>query len=53
MLVHPSEKLLQLGRLLLFEQQQGESRFIIYFATCAAVSYFYKVGLFSTLVFPL
>lgn len=42
--MHPSEKLLQLARLLLLETLQlGHSRIIIYFATCAQVTYFYKV----------
>lgn len=44
MMVHPSEKLLQLARLLLLETLQlGHSRVIVYFATCAQVTYFYKI----------
>ncbi|KAG8922459.1 ATP-dependent rRNA helicase spb4 [Tulasnella sp. 417] len=44
MMVHPSEKLLQLVRLLLLETVQlGQSRIIVYFATCAEVTYFYKI----------
>ncbi|KAG9017072.1 ATP-dependent rRNA helicase spb4, partial [Tulasnella sp. 427] len=44
MMVHPSEKLLQLIRLLLLETAQlGQSRVIVYFATCAQVTYFYRI----------
>ncbi|KAG9036816.1 ATP-dependent rRNA helicase spb4 [Tulasnella sp. JGI-2019a] len=43
-LLHASEKLLQLVRLLLYERHTaGERRFIVYFATCASVEYFYKI----------
>ncbi|KAF8311378.1 DEAD-domain-containing protein [Clavulina sp. PMI_390] len=38
-----SEKMLQLLRILALESQtQGSARFIVYFATCAAVEYFYR-----------
>ncbi|KIO26431.1 hypothetical protein M407DRAFT_74493 [Tulasnella calospora MUT 4182] len=48
MMVHPSEKLLQLVRLLLLETVElGQSRIIVYFATCAEVTYFYKVLQYS------
>jgi hypothetical protein len=41
----PSEKLLQLVRIISHEvSQQQSSHFIIYFATCAGVDYFFKVG---------
>ncbi|OJT07859.1 ATP-dependent rRNA helicase SPB4 [Trametes pubescens] len=39
-----SEKLVQLTRILRYEvQQQKSARFIVYFATCACVDYFYRV----------
>lgn len=40
----PSEKLLQLSRIIRHETtSQDSSRFIVYFATCACVDYFYRV----------
>jgi len=40
----PSEKLLQLSRLISNEcENHDASRFIVYFATCACVDYFYRV----------
>lgn len=40
----PSEKLLQLSRLVSNEcETHNASRFIVYFATCACVNYFYRV----------
>ncbi|RDX56555.1 DEAD-domain-containing protein [Lentinus brumalis] len=39
-----SEKMLQLTRIIRHEvETQGSSRFIVYFATCACVDYFYRV----------
>lgn len=39
-----SEKLLQLARIIKHEVEQKQaSRFIVYFATCACVDYFYRV----------
>jgi ATP-dependent RNA helicase DDX55/SPB4 len=41
---HASEKLIQLVRIILHENQQHHSlRFIVYFATGASVDYFYKI----------
>ncbi|KAG8939071.1 ATP-dependent rRNA helicase spb4, partial [Tulasnella sp. 419] len=40
--LHASEKTLQLIRLLEHERELGDVRFIVYFATCACVDYFYK-----------
>lgn len=43
------DKLLQLARIITHEAgDQQCSRFIIYFATCACVEYFYRVGIFLT-----
>ena len=43
---HQAEKTLQLIRLLLKQTREDESaKFIVYFATCAAVDYFYNVSL--------
>ena len=45
----PSEKLVQLIRIMAHERQHhGSAKFIIYFATCACVDYFYRV---STIVY--
>ena len=42
---HQAEKTLQLIRLLLKQTREDESaKFIVYFATCAAVDYFYNVS---------
>jgi hypothetical protein len=38
------EKTLQLIRILEHELARGSSKFIVYFATCATVDYFYRVG---------
>ena len=39
-----SEKMLQLTRIIRHEvETQQSSRFIVYFATCACVDYFYRV----------
>lgn len=38
-----AEKTLQLVRLLRAEQGEGRAKFIVYFSTCAAVDYFYRV----------
>ncbi|OCH95054.1 DEAD-domain-containing protein [Obba rivulosa] len=39
-----SEKLLQLSRIIKYEvSSQQSSRFIVYFATCACVDYFYRI----------
>jgi hypothetical protein len=41
---HQSEKLVQLTRVILHETREHQSsRFILYFATCASVDYFYRV----------
>ncbi|KAF9009066.1 DEAD-domain-containing protein [Cyathus striatus] len=41
---HSSEKLIQLARIILKEAAENQSsHFIVYFATCACVDYFYKV----------
>ncbi|KAJ9110795.1 hypothetical protein QFC20_002836 [Naganishia adeliensis] len=41
---HPAEKTLQLVRLLTTETTHGGSaKFIVYFSTCAAVDYFYRI----------
>ncbi|KAF9453005.1 DEAD-domain-containing protein, partial [Macrolepiota fuliginosa MF-IS2] len=41
---HASEKLLQLSRIIAFETSKNQSsNFIVYFATCACVDYFYKI----------
>lgn len=43
------DKLLQLARIITHEaEDQRCSRFIIYFATCACVEYFYRVGVSLT-----
>ncbi|KAI0306497.1 DEAD-domain-containing protein [Multifurca ochricompacta] len=44
LMCYPSEKLVQLTRIILHETRQYQStRFILYFATGASVDYFYKV----------
>ncbi|KAJ3560246.1 hypothetical protein NP233_g10968 [Leucocoprinus birnbaumii] len=41
---HASEKLLQLSRIIKYESARKQSSsFIVYFATCACVDYFYKI----------
>lgn len=43
----PSDKLDMLLRLFQYEaRQRGSSRFIVYFATCACVDYFFRVSIF-------
>ncbi|TFL00460.1 ATP-dependent rRNA helicase spb4 [Pterulicium gracile] len=37
-----SDKMLQLAKIVEHETQKGSSQFIIYFATCACVDYFYR-----------
>ncbi|RXK41305.1 ATP-dependent rRNA helicase SPB4 [Tremella mesenterica] len=39
----PGEKTLQLVRLLKKEAREGGAKFIVYFSTCAAVDYFYRI----------
>jgi ATP-dependent RNA helicase DDX55/SPB4 len=39
----PASKLVQLARLISHEAQRGSTRIIVYFSTCAAVDYFYRV----------
>jgi ATP-dependent RNA helicase DDX55/SPB4 len=42
----PSEKLVQLTRIIAHEiAEQQSSQFIVYFATCACVEYFYRVSI--------
>lgn len=44
----PSEKLLHLARIIKHEvEDQQSSRFIVYFATCACVEYFYRVSIYQ------
>lgn len=46
----PDEKFVQMIRILQHESETDEARkFILYFATCATVDYFYKVRTPSTL----
>ena len=41
---NPSEKLIQLLRIITYEREHsGSAKFIVYFATCACVDYFYRV----------
>lgn len=48
---HQSEKLVQLTRVILHETREHQSsRFILYFATCASVDYFYRVRNFFNAV---
>ena len=45
MICDPAEKMAQLVRLLAYESSEsGSARFIVYFATCACVDYFYRVS---------
>lgn len=49
-----SEKMLQLTRIVRHEvEQQQSSRFIVYFATCACVDYFYRVSLRAAVCYML
>ncbi|KAI0281478.1 DEAD-domain-containing protein [Russula aff. rugulosa BPL654] len=44
LMCHQSEKLVQLTRVILHETREHQSsRFILYFATCASVDYFYRI----------
>jgi len=44
-----SEKLVQLARIIQLEASEKQSsHFIVYFATCACVDYFYKVSCFAS-----
>ncbi|KAN0123786.1 P-loop containing nucleoside triphosphate hydrolase protein [Russula decolorans] len=44
LMCHQSEKLVQLTRAILHETREHQSsRFILYFATCASVDYFYRI----------
>ena len=51
LMCHQSEKLVQLTRVILHETREHQSsRFILYFATCASVDYFYRVrNFFNTI----
>ncbi|KAH9482660.1 ATP-dependent rRNA helicase SPB4 [Psilocybe cubensis] len=44
----PSEKIIQLTRIISNEVAKNSSHFIVYFATCACVDYFYKILPFLT-----